>query len=362
MRGILRDGLDASRSGACGTARRRRKPGRKGEERLGLAPWSDRQLPALPVIAPSLLMSCARVRWNAYPGTLNALRSRITPFLYRKACRRPEPGTTCRRSALVVDAERKRRRMLLERSEISDPFTSRPHERAQPGIVRGVARLAGETHDDAVPVDRRRRVPGVPSKRADVVHRAVFPDHRAPRGVSADRLIANAGDAHHLADVVDRGRGAGGVSVGPRGSSRISSVPGPHITGRNWIVRGAAHVWCPRPRSRRADDLAPVVCSGRVPIDAAAECRQWPHPVAFPGEATARVTGTVRPRAKNEAQVHVAADGCSTLVCAIPTMSPESFFTGHATLLSVPPSVPRLTSRPWNQATAFRARFPARLE
>ena len=67
---ILQDGLDAPGYGCadCGTARRGPKPGRKGEERLGLARCSDRQLHRASVIAPSPLMSCARVRRNLYPG------------------------------------------------------------------------------------------------------------------------------------------------------------------------------------------------------------------------------------------------------------------------------------------------------
>ena len=172
---------------------------------------------ALPVIAPSLLMSCARVRRETISGNPERVEIPHHAVLEQKGM----TGAPCRARraddlALVVDAQRKRRRMVrIERSEISDPFASRPHERAQPGSVRVVARLAGETHDDTVPVDRRRRVPGVPSQRADVVHRAVLPDHRVPRGVSADCLIARAGDAHRLTFVVDRGRGAGGVILRP---------------------------------------------------------------------------------------------------------------------------------------------------
>ena len=87
MRRILEDGLDAPVSGCAGPAPHDAVGSPVGKARnawvwLAVVTGSST---ALPVIAPSLLMSCARVRWNAYPGTLKALRSRITPFSYRKA-------------------------------------------------------------------------------------------------------------------------------------------------------------------------------------------------------------------------------------------------------------------------------------
>jgi hypothetical protein len=131
-----------------------------------------------------------------------------------------------------------------------------------------------------------------------------------------------------------------------RGSSRISSVPGPQITGRNWIVRGASH-----------ETVSSTPFSAQPTIS-----RRLFAPAAYPlmpppsvGSALITLPSQAKPRhvyrersgpGKNEAQLHVAADGCSTCVCAIPTMSPESFFTGQATLLLEPPSVPRLTRRP----------------
>jgi hypothetical protein len=58
--------------------------------------------------------------------------------------------------------------------------------------------------------------------------------------------------------------------------------------------------------------------------------------------------------AKKLRQLQVSLRGCGVVVCAMPAISPLVFFTGHATLLFGPPSVPRSKRKPYSHSIACR--------
>jgi hypothetical protein len=64
--------------------------------------------------------------------------------------------------------------------------------------------------------------------------------------------------------------------------------------------------------------------------------------------------------AKKLRQLHVSPRGCGVVVCAMPAIRPLVFFTGHATLLFGPPSVPRSKRNPYSHSIAWRLLLSAR--
>src|SRR5205823_2859364 len=77
-----------------------------------------------------------------------------------------------------------------KKTERLDSTFGRPKERLEV-ISIGVVRRTGETHDVALLIDCRRRVPIKGPKVAKVSHSTVFPKHGVGRGVPSDSLVAD---------------------------------------------------------------------------------------------------------------------------------------------------------------------------
>src|SRR5262249_466321 len=70
----------------------------------------------------------------------------------------------------------------------------------------------GEADDDAVVVDGRGSVPGIAAEVTEVHRNSILPEEGVRCAHAANSHAAGAGDAHHLAQIVDsRGR-AGGIT------------------------------------------------------------------------------------------------------------------------------------------------------
>src|SRR5437870_10690914 len=101
--------------------------------------------------------------------------------------------------------------MFLQRFEMSDAVLLGPHESVQ-DVAFHKCGIAGKPNDIAALIDRRRRVPPLRAKVANVSHATVFPKHRVPGRMSSNRLIADAGNAHDLTVIIDRRSGSRSVA------------------------------------------------------------------------------------------------------------------------------------------------------
>src|SRR4029453_12416415 len=138
------------------------------------------------------------------------------------------------------------------------------------GINRGG--VARKSHDIASLIDRRRRVPPLSSKVADVSYCTIFPKHGILGRLSSLGLVADARNAHDLTIIIDRRGGSIAVaghqrefvdlvlwrSQSPHGWEKLENLVA-------WLVLAATRVVM-NASLRPANRLTQVICSCRKNI------------------------------------------------------------------------------------------------
>src|SRR5438876_7316531 len=144
--------------------------------------------------------------------------------------------------------------------------------------------VAGEPNDIAVLIDRRRGVPPLSPKVANVSHSTVFPKHRVLGRMSSNGLIADTRNAHDLTIVIDRRGGAGGVAGDEREFVDLIGPQSPHgwakLEDLSAATRGVMNAILRPPHH-----LTQIVGSGSKTVIATRKIGQSPHLALFPNEA-----------------------------------------------------------------------------
>src|SRR5438552_2594631 len=154
--------------------------------------------------------------------------------------------------------------------------------------------IAGEPDDIAVLIDRRRRVPPLSAKIADVSHPAVFPKHGVLGGMSSNGLVADARNAHDLTIVIDRRGGSGSVAGDQREFvDLIWRSQSPHgwakLEDLGAAARGVMNAILGPP-----DYLTEVVGSCSKTVVSTRKVGKSPHLVLFPNEPEIDISDVVR--------------------------------------------------------------------
>src|SRR5215470_15768271 len=174
--------------------------------------------------------------------------------------------------SLIVNAKRGAARFTGKRGQRLHSRGRGPDESLVIGGAGVVAGNIGKADHCALVVDSRGSIPGFAAQASEIHRNTVFPEHGMTGAEASDTLIANAGDTHNLAAVIDCGCGGHGVT-GPgerRQFLHLVWVWSPYhraelqYLGGEWTASGIVNrVFCP------AYDLAAIVGRCGVAVGAA---------------------------------------------------------------------------------------------
>src|SRR5205823_11893344 len=158
-----------------------------------------------------------------------------------------------------------------------------------------VGGVAGKSHDIAVLIDCRRRIPPRSWRIwINIRHGAIVPKHRVLCGMSSNGLVADARNAHDLIIIVDRCGGSGRVARDQREVvDLIWRSQSPHgwakLEDLGAAARGVMNAILGPP-----DYLTEVVGSGSKTVVSTRKIGKSPRLVLFPNEPEIDITDVVR--------------------------------------------------------------------